>query len=45
VEVEEEFVTTSEASPTEVVFEGPLEGAPVGFATNCNILVVDPDSL
>jgi hypothetical protein len=44
VEVEEEHVPTSEASPTEVVPEGTLEGAPVGFATNCSILVEEPDS-
>jgi hypothetical protein len=43
--VEEESVTTSDASPTEVVSKGPLEGALVGFATNCNILAVEPDSL
>jgi hypothetical protein len=42
--VEEDPVTTSEASPTEVVAEGPLEGTPVGFAANCNILVEEPDS-
>jgi hypothetical protein len=44
VEVEEEPVPTSETSPTEVVPEGTLEGAPVGFAANCNILVEEPDS-
>jgi hypothetical protein len=44
VEVEEEPVPTSETSPTEVVLEGPLEGALVGFAANCNILVEQPDS-
>jgi hypothetical protein len=44
VEVEEEPVPTSEASPTEVVPKGILEGAPVGFAANYNILVEEPDS-
>jgi hypothetical protein len=44
VEVEEEFARTSETAPTEVVSEGPPEGAPIGFATNCNILVEEPDS-
>jgi hypothetical protein len=44
VEVEEEPVPTSKASPTEVVPEGLLEGAPVGFAANYNILVEEPDS-
>jgi hypothetical protein len=44
VEVEEEQVPTSEASPTEIVPKGPLKGAPVGFAANCNILVEEPDS-
>ena len=44
VEVEGEPVPPSETSPTEVISEGPPEGAPVGFATNCNILVEEPDS-
>jgi hypothetical protein len=44
VEVEEEPVPTSEASPTEVVPESPIDGAPVGFAANYNILVEEPDS-
>jgi hypothetical protein len=44
VEVEEEPVPPSEASPTEVFPEGPSEGAPVGFAANCNISVEEPDS-
>jgi hypothetical protein len=44
VEVEEEPVPTSETSPTEVVSEGPPEGAPVGFVANCNILVEEHDS-
>jgi hypothetical protein len=44
VEVEEESAPTSETSPTEVVSEGPLESAPIGFAANCNILVEEPDS-
>jgi hypothetical protein len=44
VEVEEESAPTSEASPTEVVYEGTPEGAPIGFAANCNILVEEPDS-
>jgi hypothetical protein len=39
VEVEGEPVPTSETSPTEVVSEGPLEGASIGFAANCNILI------
>jgi hypothetical protein len=33
VEVEEEPVLPSEASPTEVVPEGPPEGAPIDFAS------------
>jgi hypothetical protein len=40
VEVEEEPVPQFEASTTEVV----PEGAPLGFAANCNILVEEPDS-
>jgi hypothetical protein len=40
VEVEEEPVPQSEVSPSKV----PREGPPVGFATNCNILVEEPDS-
>jgi hypothetical protein len=44
VEVENESAPTSETSPTEVVSEGPPEGAPIGFAANCNILVEEPDS-
>jgi hypothetical protein len=39
VEVEEEPVSQSEASPTKGVAEGPTECAAVGFAANCNILV------
>jgi hypothetical protein len=27
-----------------VIAEGPPEGAPLGFAANCNILVEEPDS-
>jgi hypothetical protein len=42
--VEEEFAPTSETAPTEVVFEGPPEGAPIGFAATCNILVEECDS-
>jgi hypothetical protein len=44
VEVEEESAPTSKTSPTEVVSKGPPEGAPIGFAANCNILVKEPDS-
>jgi hypothetical protein len=44
VEVEEEPTPQSVASPAEGVPKGTLEGAPVGFATNCNILVEEPDS-
>jgi hypothetical protein len=44
VEVEEEPVPTSKTSPTEVIPEGPPEGASVGFAANCNIPVEEPDS-
>ena len=44
MEVEEEPVPTSEASPTEVISEGPPKGALIGFAANCNILVEEPDS-
>jgi hypothetical protein len=44
VEVEEEPVPQSKASPTEGVPEGPSEGALVGFASNCNILVEEPNS-
>jgi hypothetical protein len=44
VEVEEESAPTSETSPTEVVSEGPPKGAPIGFASNCNILVEELDS-
>jgi hypothetical protein len=44
VEVEEEPVPQSEASPTEVVLECPSEGALVGFAANYNILVEEHDS-
>jgi hypothetical protein len=44
MEVEEESAPTSETSPTEVVSKGPLEGAPIGFAPNSNILVEEPDS-
>jgi hypothetical protein len=44
VEVEGEPVPPSETSPTEVISEGPPEGAPIGFAANCNILVEEPDS-
>jgi hypothetical protein len=40
VEVEEDPIPTPETSPTEVI----PEGAPVGFAANCNILVEEPDS-
>ena len=39
MEVEGEPVPPSETSPTEVVSEGPLEGASIGFAANCNILI------
>jgi hypothetical protein len=39
VEVKEEPVPQSEASPIEGVLEGPYKGAPVGFAANYNILV------
>jgi hypothetical protein len=44
VEVEGEPIPPSETSPTEVISKGPLDGAPVGFAANCNILVEEPDS-
>ena len=44
MEVEEETTPQSEVSPTECVHEGLSEGAPVGFAANCNILVEEPDS-
>jgi hypothetical protein len=44
VEVEEEHAPTSETSPSEDVSEGPPEGALIGFAANCNILVEEPDS-
>jgi hypothetical protein len=44
VEVEEEPVPPPETSPTEVIAEGPPEGAPFGFAANCNILIEEPDS-
>jgi hypothetical protein len=44
VEVEEESAPTSETSPTEIVSKGPPEGAPIGFAANCNIVVEEPDS-
>jgi hypothetical protein len=44
VEVGEESVHQSEASPTEGVPEGPSEGALVDFAANCNILVEVPVS-
>jgi hypothetical protein len=42
--VEGEPVPRSETSPTEVVSEGPPEGALVGFVANCNILVEEPNS-
>jgi hypothetical protein len=42
VEVEEESAPTSETSLTKVVSEGPPEGAPIGFAANCNMLVEEP---
>jgi hypothetical protein len=42
--VEEEPAPTSETAPTEVVSKGPPEGALIGFAANCNILVEEPDS-
>jgi hypothetical protein len=35
---------TSETAPTEVVSEGPPEGAPIGFAANSNILLEAPHS-
>jgi hypothetical protein len=44
VEVEEELAPQSEVSPIEGVPKGLSEGAPVGFAANCNILVEEPDS-
>jgi hypothetical protein len=44
VEVQREPVPPSETSPTEVIAEGPPEGAPIGFAANCNSLVEEPDS-
>jgi hypothetical protein len=43
--LEEEFeveVEKEPVPPTEVVPKGPPEGAPVGFAANCNILVEEP---
>jgi hypothetical protein len=42
--VEEEPAPQSEVSPTEGVPEDLSEGAPIGFAANCNILVEEPDS-
>jgi hypothetical protein len=44
VEVEEEPTPQSEASPAEGVPKDTLEGALVGFAANCNILVEETDS-
>jgi hypothetical protein len=44
VEVEEEPTPQTKVSPTEGVPKGLSEGAPVGFAANCNILVEEPDS-
>jgi hypothetical protein len=44
VDVEEESVPESEASPSQVSPEGPPEGASVGFAANYNILVEETDS-
>ena len=44
MEVEEEPTPQSKVSPTEGVLEGLSEGAPVGFAANCNILVEVSDS-
>jgi hypothetical protein len=44
VEVEEESAPQSEVSPTERAPEGLSEGAPIGFASSCNILVEEPDS-
>ena len=44
MEVEEEPTPQTKVSPTEGVPEGLSEGAPVGFAANCNILVEEPDS-
>ena len=44
MEVEEEPTHQSEVSITEGLSEGPPEGAPIGFAANCNILVEEPDS-
>jgi hypothetical protein len=43
VDVEEESVPKSEASPSQVSPEGPPEGAPVSFAANYNILVEETD--
>jgi hypothetical protein len=42
--VEEEPAPQSKVPSTESVLEGLSEGAPVGFAANCNILVEEPDS-
>jgi hypothetical protein len=44
VEVEEEPAPQSEVSPTKGVPEGLSEGASIGFAANCNILVEESDS-
>jgi hypothetical protein len=44
VEVEEEPAPQSEVSLTKGVPESLSEGAPVGFAANCNILVEEPNS-
>jgi hypothetical protein len=44
VKVEEEPAPQSKVPSTESVLEGLSEGAPVGFAANCNILVEEPDS-
>jgi hypothetical protein len=43
VEVEEEPIPQSEASPSNVSPEGPPKGAPVGYAANRNILVEETD--
>jgi hypothetical protein len=44
VEVEEESTPQSKVPPTEGVPEGLSEGDPIGFASNCNILVEDSES-
>jgi hypothetical protein len=44
VEVEEELAPQSEVSPTQGIPESLSEGAPIGFAANCNILVEEPHS-